>query len=106
MNLVIRTNIIFLAFLADGACGGKRSVTKTDIVTITAASGTETKLVKIRVAWGSWSQVYVSMDCSYTVTSAPYSPPPTVNTPAAAVRLTGLGLPAFLTLLVLLLSQL
>ncbi len=93
---------------ADGSCVGRRSVTKTDNVTVTAPSAGSTKAIKIRVAWGTWRQVYVSQDCSYTISSDPYSPPtlmPTV-TPAAAMRMTGLGMLAFSAPLVHLLVQL
>jgi hypothetical protein len=79
-------------------------VNKTDVVKVTAPSGTDTK-IKIRVAWGTWVQVFVSMDCSYTVTSTPYSPPTTVNAPSAAARLSGPGMLALSALLALLLPR-
>ena len=79
---------------------------KTDVVKVTAPSGTDTK-IKIRVAWGTWVQVFVSMDCSYTVTSTPYSPPTTVNAPSsAAARLWSRpGMLALSALLALLLPR-
>ncbi len=47
---------------------------KTDTVEVTAATAPATsKSISIRVAWGTWSQVYVSNLCSYTVTNSQHS---------------------------------
>jgi hypothetical protein len=70
---------------ADGGCGGTRSVKKTDTVVVTAATATaKTKLISIRVAWGTWAQVYVSNPCTYTVTESQHSAASTVLATAAA----------------------
>ena len=52
---------------------------------MTAADATaKTKVISIRVAWGTWAQVYVSNPCTYTVTQSQHSRASTARATAAA----------------------